>query len=275
MGGLTTQTLALILLLSPGLLFLFGFHTAPPQWPVRRPLQTTLLVDTAVFVVISLTLHICAGLLLLGVVDWRSSCQVVGSVAAAIGATNLPASLLRCGLDTDIFVLVLYFAVVGAAAFWLGRVTAKQIALSPRLFRAMYGPHFETFERSGAYIVANVQTDIEHDGSVLMYEGELIELSLRATGEVAFITLASPKRFYLSFGETQTATTPRDDFVAIDRAEAKKSWLTIPGDHVANVLTRTYPIEVQPDWRRSDAGGWIARGAALASGLIQRVRRRM
>jgi hypothetical protein len=99
-----------------------------------------------------------------------------------------------------------------------GRWAAKWVALDPQKIGAMYGSYYETFKGAQTFIIANVLTDIQHDGVFLMHEGEIIELSLSADGPIKYVCLEGPKRLSLSVTRSQCKTTSRHDFIDIDKA---------------------------------------------------------
>lgn len=249
-GGISAQALGLVLVLAPGLIFLFGYHSAPLRWPCRRPIQTGLLFDAALFAFTSLVIHLASALLALWA-DSLLSCSTVIPIERALSlAVAAPAD--PCGVGFLLLAVLAYTLTAAALSFALGRFVAWQIAARPRLFRVVYGSLFEVSSSGVAFILANVLTDIAHDGGYLIYEGELVEVSLGTGNTVNYVCLASAKRFLLRFEDGATRTTPRDSFIKIDREGALPSRLTIPGEHALNILTRTYPLEREkPRW------GWL------------------
>ena len=94
-----------------------------------------------------------------------------------------------------------------------------------------------------AIIIADVLTDIEHEGRFLMYEGKLEEISLGASRDINYVCLISPQRFLLTLEDAKNATSERSTFVAIDRDGRGTSRIVISGSQIKNFLTRTHLIE--------------------------------
>ncbi|NKE48432.1 hypothetical protein HB662_26905 [Roseomonas frigidaquae] len=280
MGSLSTQALALLIILSPGFIFLVGFHLAEPQYPSRHDGSRGTLIDTAMFAVTSTVLHCTVGVAVLALFDWRSSCSLIDSfaeIATLPGAAGPP---LRCRPGTLILFSILYTLTMSIVAFVLGKRCAKWLQNSPGYFAAIYGRHYETFADAQAYVIANVMTDIEHGGQVLMYEGQLVELSLSESRAINYVVLAGASRFYMKIENGGSTTTPRDQFRSIDANSKRQSRLTIPGDKIMNLITRTHPMiadvtdEDDPRWCRRDlldAARILRRASKGAGRLIDRI----
>jgi hypothetical protein len=258
MGSVSTQALALLIILSPGFIFLVGFHLAEPQYPSRHDGSRGTLIDTAMFAVTSTVLHCSVGVAVFALCDWTATCSLIDTfaeIAALPGAASPP---LRCRPGTLILFSIVYTIAMSIAAFMLGKRSAKWLQNQPSYFAAIYGRHYETFAGAQAYVIANVMTSIEHSGQVIMYEGQLVELSLNEARAINYVVLAGASRFYMKISETGTATTPRDQFRSIDANSKRQSRLTIPGDQVVNLITRTHPMiadspdEERPRWRRRE-----------------------
>lgn len=254
MGGFTAQAFALFFVLAPGGLFFLSFHSSPST--TKLDLQRGPVLDTAFFVIAASVMHLFAGLALLYGADALASCSVVRSLAALAGAspTTLSADR-RCGTHTGVLLAASYFVLVNAAAWVAGRSAAGFVASHPRLFGALYGPYYDPPRFGGAdqapIIIANVMTDVEHEGRVLMYEGRLDELSLSPSKTANYVCLTNAQRFYMHLGRAEATTSQRRNFKSVDRKGVPASRLMIPGDKIKNVLTRTYhltqvPMDTEP-----------------------------
>ena len=84
MGGLSTQTIALLLVLSPGFLFMLGLYIAPPVYPTRIDIQRSLLIDTAIFVVASAILNILVGAPVILLMNYVSKCDILSPITSGI-----------------------------------------------------------------------------------------------------------------------------------------------------------------------------------------------
>lgn len=244
MSGLSAQTLALFLVLTPGFLFLAGTYFAPQRRPTRIELQRGVIVDTALFVVMSALLHSTIGLAVLYIVDALASCAVVRSLAFAAGATDAALGLAKCSVHTDVVVLVLYSVVLSVAAFVAGRLAADVIARRPEIYSAIYGPYYDIVRAEQSFVIANVLTKTSEDGNILAYEGRLVELALTGSKAISYVCLESASRFYLTLNKSGTQTTPRAKFRPSDKPEHLPSRITLPGTEIVNLVTRTYVIDV-------------------------------
>jgi len=239
-GSVSTQALALLIVLSPGFIFLVGFNLAPARYPSRQDGQPGTLTDAALFAVTSAGLHITAGVFLFIIVDPFVSCSLFDTFAALVGLP--PASGSRCSTRTIAAVSIAYSLLLSGAAFYAGRAAGAWVARTPRIFQAIHGQHYEVFGDGEAHVIADVMTNIVQDGRFLMYEGRLVELSLNGTRGINYVVLAGAHRFYMTVGAKGSSTTPRHMFRAIDANWERSSRLTIPGDRVVNLVTRTDPI---------------------------------
>lgn len=255
MSGLSSQALALFLVLSPGFLFIVGTYAAPLVYPVRIDLQRGVVVDTAIFVVISAALHSTLGLAFLEITNALSTCSVIRSLAADASIVLPPSPLGRCEAQTDLLVAISYSVFLSVAAFRIGVAAAKYVARHPELFTAVYGPYFDLVQPgSGAYVIADVMTKTSHEGRVLVYEGYLVELSLNGSRGINFVCLEGASRFYLTLGRDAARTTVRNKFSRIDLNSERVSRISIPGSEISNLVTRTHTgVDVAPSTERAPA----------------------
>ena len=250
MGSFSAQALALFAVLAPGCLFFLSFHHSKNT--TKLDLQRGLLIDTALFVLAAAVLHLVVGMILLYSADAVSECAVVRSAAALSSARTIPMTGdERCSVHTGVVLFILHTALVATIAIWAGAKAAAYVAGRPSFFAALYGPYYDPPRELGRgeniFVIANVMTDIEHDGKILMYEGKLEEISLSSTKTINYVCLRGAQRFFLSMKEDTAKTSDRADFRPVDRNPLPPSRLLIPGEHIKNVLTRTYPISGMPD----------------------------
>lgn len=244
MGSLSGQTLALFLVLSPGFLFLAGFHLTEPQYPTRQDIQRGVIVETALFVVMSSILHSTIGMSLLLGAGYFYSCDIFSSLFEFVTTQVHLSANDRCSIKTDLASIVAYSATLSVSAYILGKMTSRWLARTPDKFAAIYGSHYETFKGRQAYVIANVMTNVTHDGKVLMYEGQLVELSVSSAKMINYVCIEGASRFYMSVKSSASSTTPRHQFQSIDKNSGRKSRLIIQGDKIVNLVTRTYPVEI-------------------------------
>ncbi len=245
MGGFTAQVFALFVILAPGGVFFLGFHSAGRT--TRLELQRGPTLDIALFVIAASVLHILVGLPWLFVADAAASCAVTDSALSALAPPAARQAMAdRCTGRTMLLLAAGYFLTVVACAWLAGRRAAAAVASAPRLFGGLYGPYHDPPTIPGAepVIIANIMTDVQHEGRVLMYEGKLTEISLNANKTINYVCLTSVQRFYLTLDKGSTRTSRRDRFRPVDRTELPASRLLVPGNQIKNILTRTHPLAV-------------------------------
>jgi len=243
-NGFSAQTLALFLVLTPGFLFLAGTYFAPQRYPTRIDPQRGVIIDTALFVVVSALLHSTVGMVLLYLINWGSSCAIIRSLASAAGASDMALDAAKCSVHTVIGVMVAYSIILSAAALAAGRFSATVVGRRPELYAAIYGPYYDIVRAEQPFVIANVLTKTSEDGRILAYEGKLIELALTGSKTINYVCLESAARFYMTLEEDGARTTPRAEFQPIDKPEHVASRITLPGSEIANLVTRTYAINV-------------------------------
>jgi hypothetical protein len=257
-GAISLQALALFLALAPGCAFILGFHANSTT--TRLETQRGVLMDTALFVLAAAVLHGIVGLgvvyLFHGIAAWTGGCDIVRSAGHLFRPDMFrlaPEQL--CSIHTGLVLGLLEFLIVGVAALAAGKLSYRVLMNRTGFAEALYGAYYELRSGHGdPIVIANVMTDIECDGHILMYEGKLLELALSSNRAVKYVCLLEPQRFLMSIGPAGTATTERARFVKIDRAGYQPSRITINGENIKNLLTRThylqeasYPTAAAPD----------------------------
>lgn len=213
-------------------------------------MQRGALVDTALYVVISAGLNGSVGVVILLLLGQLNKCSIIKSAFFEIYGLH---SIGTCSISTDICYFLVYCFALCVVAFFLGRKVSKVIMRSRVIFQAVYGPYFEIFENAPAFVVADVMTTTQHEGRILLYEGQLVELSLNGSRKINFVCLEGAARFYLDMKEGVSETTDRDKFQKIDKNSRIQSRITIQGEEITNILTRTYAFSITephqiPNW---------------------------
>ena len=170
------------------------------------------------------------------------------SLGAEANLLTLGSAAKRCSIHTDLWIATSYSFVLSLAALRLGIAATQMVAARPQIFTAIYGPYFDiVLKNRQAYVIADVMTKTAHEGRNLVYEGYLVELSLNGSRGINFVCLEGASRFYLALGREASRTTVRHRFQRIDRNTDRISRITIPGQEIANLVTRTYTsVEVGP-----------------------------
>lgn len=258
MAGVSAQALTLLLVLSPGFIFFLGTYLAKPLYPVRVDIQRSLIFDTALYVVVSALLHATVGLSILWLSSYYPDCAISESLARE-------AHLIRqfpkhfCGIRADLTFIVFYSGTLWGAAFFLGLKFALFSMTRASTFQAIYGPYLEiSGDPRPTYVIADVMTKTEHDGKILAYEGQLIELSLNGSRNINFVCLEGASRFYMTLSPQVSRTTPRHMFEQIDRNSRFRSRITIPGSEITNFLTRTYVDVPFPNPQINSSRSWLS-----------------
>ena len=227
-------------------------------------MQRGVIVDTAIFVVMSALLHSTIGLAILEAANVVEGCSVFRSLAADANITMPATQVGRCSPHTDLLTAVGYSLFLSWVAFRSGVLLARFVVRNPHLFNAIYGPYFDvTQSPAGAYVIADVMTKTAYDGRVLVYEGYLVELSLTGSRTVNFVCLEGASRFYLTLGRDGARTTSRHQFRRLDANHPDRiSRMTIPGSEIANLVTRTYAgVELESQRERGRRSVSLGRSA--------------
>lgn len=248
MGSFSAQALALFAVLAPGCLFFLSFHYS--KGTVKLDLQRGVLLDTALFVLAAAVLHLTVGLIVLYAADYWASCNVVRSTAALASAREIVlAADEKCSVHLGILLFTLHIALVGFAAVLAGRLTASYVSSRPSLFGALYGPYYDPPVKGSderVIVIANVMTDVEHEGKILMYEGKLEEIALSGSKTINYVCLRGAQRFFMDLSGAEPKTSTRNQFRPVDRDPLPPSRLLIHGENIKNVLTRTYRVSGIP-----------------------------
>lgn len=222
---------------------MLGLYTASPIYPTRIDIQRSLVVDTAIFVVASAILNILVGSPIILVMSSTLSCDLIAPFTSILNTTSSVHDSAQqanfCSPKTDIIALIVYAAVLWLASVVAGQRTVWVISRYPKLFAAIYGPYYQLVDSNNPYVVADVLTKISYEGRMLIYEGELIELSLKGSREINFVCLQGARRLYLSLPKNASTTTPRHQVKFIDKDMQTISRITIPGSEILNIVTRT------------------------------------
>ncbi|MFZ6762130.1 hypothetical protein [Pseudoroseomonas sp. WGS1072] len=210
-------------------------------------------MDTALFVLAAAILHGVVGLVVLYVAEWFAECRVVATAAALASGTfeTFPKNQ-ACSVHFGLGLGVVEFMGVSALALYVGSRLAK-ITTNARIAKAVFGPYYE--QRNGdSIVIANIMTKITHSGCVVMYEGKVDEISIGASRKINYVCIIKPQRFLLKINEKTglSSTTHRSRFVSIDRDGYPTSRMTISGEDIANLLTRTHPVILEDDEQAGD-----------------------
>jgi lysylphosphatidylglycerol synthetase-like protein (DUF2156 family) len=242
-GTLSAQVFALVFILIPGSIAFLSFALSNGR--TKLNMQRGLLMDTALFVLAATVLHITVGLVIMYTAEAVTYCRVVYSLAELVSTRVVFAARHKvCSLDADLAIVLCHLLVISFAAWIVGKWASRWVAGRKGVFMALNGPYYDwTPPGEAPIIIADVLTDIEHDGKYLMYEGKLEEIGLSASKTIEYVCLVSPQRFLLELNSTASKTTERAKFVAIDREGRGTSRIVIKGDQIKNFLTRTHLIE--------------------------------
>jgi hypothetical protein len=258
LGAISLQALALFLALAPGCAFVLGFHANSSTTKLET--QRGVLMDTALFVLAAALLHGLVGVAIIYAFHlaafWNGGCDVVRSVGHLFrpGGFAIARSEL-CSVHTGIALGMVEFLLVVGAAWLLGRKFYRVTMRRAGFAEALYGAYYElNGSDDDPIVIANVMTDIECDGQILMYEGKLLQLALSSNRAVKYVCLQSPRRFLMSISKDGARTTEREKFIEIDQNGHRPSRITINGENIKNILTRThylkeasYPTEITAD----------------------------
>ena len=223
-------TVAIILLLTPGLFFFIGVATY--ERLSREIIRTSVISEVALATMIAIGLHTIS-IIILSAFGFRLS-QFIGHLieyAEAGEAVLLPMAASR------LFPIVIYLFLTALFGFLLGCLVAVGVVRGPLRFLAMHKWIYDVIDsgRKGGIVTAYVMTNIKEDGRVLMYRGRIHEFFLTTEGKISYLILKNCAKFYMTFG-SEGLTTSKQMELFSDQTIRIWDYLQIEGSNIANIL---------------------------------------
>jgi hypothetical protein len=238
MSPLSSGTLLLFVLLSPGFFFLFFYYAIGKI--SREDYQYGIVFDIGSIVSASLFLHIVVGtvyfLLAAELYGFRKFWPIFFEVF--ISQNYVP---LKSNPRFIAWPLLYPFAIcsiAGAAgAFFISRIEAGKRSWLRYIGRnithgAIYDAMFDG--QNEVITLASVLTNIERDGRYVTYHGQVVDIVIGAGSKITSVVLKNPQRLLLTLGRGRfyASSIPID----IEMAEDESGTLFIPEANITNAV---------------------------------------
>jgi hypothetical protein len=226
-------SLAILLLLLPGIFFFIGLATYDRL--SREVVRSSVVSEVAMAVVIAAIIHVVSISILSAVAGFRLSRFAIPLVAAE----NSPPTLVRI-VSSDILPATLYLGWTTLIGLLLGLLIAEGVVSGRlrRLARHRWIYDLIDADRKRVMITAYVMMNIVEDSKVLMYRGRLHDIFLNEDGNISYLILKDCSRYYMSFKENALVTSKQLEFFSSQRNRPSGIWnrLLIEGPNIVNVL---------------------------------------
>jgi hypothetical protein len=250
--ALAWSTVALLVLLLPGFAFLAGL-TLPEQFS-RESAPKNPLGQLAIIVFIALVVHGLVYALLTGCSTGASRCIRTDYVLATFqlaGADKIPLAKLAANIREYRWAILGYLlsvTILGTAGGW---VTGLAIVRDKFGFRRLTSPRWalelNPDPRKQSWAFAHVVSDLEHEGTFMVYQGLLADFALGPDGRFGYLVLRQPARSTLVAKAEGWTTTAAEPIQAVPAgygvAPGGRQFLVIEGENIKNFYFGRYEVE--------------------------------
>jgi hypothetical protein len=240
--SLSASTLALFVILVPGLVFRFSIYH---QSLVRRTfVGGNAIYSTIEVILLSVIVHLA--FILLGSLLVLATFSIFGRAASlpqlsesqgdliVTWGTSPSVSLTTFFLSNPMIALA-YFVATMLIAYFLGQASRRVANWSKSLAKVLYGPIAPLASKDKTTIITCfVLTKIEDDHRRVMYQGLPREICLGEGNNIDHIVLMNPEKFYLKF-DVDAPTTTRGKARPISSYAEGNGFLYISGGEIENV----------------------------------------
>lgn len=252
MSSVAWSTAVVLLLLTPGLLALFGLYL--PMRVSRDVVPQTGLSQLAYLICVSALIHapVLLVIRLLASAGFGAHVdflQLFAILDVGFARAQPPAGLVA-SLYENLGLISLYFLATGALGMLVGYSIGRLIIAGPLRSLALHGWVYELQSTEAAGITfAYVLTTVQDGKYVLMYKGVLDQLHIGPDGAISYLTIEQSSRYYLLLEGNSPLTTADDLHALVGVAAARqpsgtsRQFLLIEGENIANVVFETYEID--------------------------------
>lgn len=244
-------TIALVVLLFPGILFFFGLYSG--QRLSRETIQPGVLSELAFVVLVSFVVHALTFSVLQSICGARIPCirlDIVFALLQLNGSEKISLKILSGNLSEYNGWIFGYLATSAGLGLIIGllidtRRAKKLIGRNLRRFVAHRWIYELLDSGKETIIVAHVLTHIRgSENKVLIYRGFLYAYYFAKDGRVAYLVLANTSRYYLCLNKDSIDTSAPEEWRTIGSThgkvdglgDSKLSLLVIEGEDIANVV---------------------------------------
>jgi hypothetical protein len=229
--SLAWTTLAILLLILPGVFFFVGLATY--ERLSREIIRSGAVSEVAFAVVVAVALHTIS-ISLLSAFGFRLSSFLAPLVDYPTTLTN---GALR-SLSHQLLLGAVYLLTTAAIGFGLGWLAAWKILTGGLRFLALHKWIYDVIQasRNNRIVTAYVMTNLVSDNKALMYRGRIHEIFLDNDGTISYIILKNCSKFYTSFDLDGLTTSKQRSLFEEQDEDRIWDYLFIEGENIANVL---------------------------------------
>lgn len=234
--SLAWASLAIILLLLPGIFFFIGLATYDRL--SREIIRSSVVSEVALALVLAGAIHF-ASISFLSAFGFRLS----NFAASLAHVEQNPEAFARQFVD-QLEPATIYLGCTTALGFLLGVFVAQLIVSGPLRVLARHKWIYDIVDadQKKVIITAYVMTTIIDQSRIIMYKGRLRDIFLGQEGNISYITLQNCSRYFMTFKEAELVTSKQLELFGSKRRDTSTSvWdqLLIEGGNIANVLFDT------------------------------------
>lgn len=248
--ALAWSTVALLVLLLPGFAFLAGL-TLPEQFS-RESAPKNPLGQLAIIVFIALVVHGVVYAFLTGCSTGAARCIRTDYVLATFqlaGADKIPLAKLAENIREyrgAILAYLLSVTVLGTVGGWAtGLAIVHNILGFRRLTSHRWVLELNPAPRKQSWAFAHVVSDLEHEGTFVVYQGLLADFALGPDGRFGYLVLRQPARRALVAKEGWTTTAAeaiQPTLSGYNVAPGGRQFLVIEGENIKNFYFGRYEV---------------------------------
>lgn len=237
--SLAWATVAIILLLLPGIFFFIGL--ASYERLSREIIRSSVVSEVAMATVIAIAIHFIS-ICILSAFGFRLS-QFILPIAQY--PTISMAELVQ-RVSQRLVPASIYLGVTTAAGLVFGFLVAIGVVSGPlrRLARHKWIYDIIDIDRKAGIVTAFVMTTIIEDSRIIMYKGRVHDVFLDGDGKISYLILKNCFRYYMTFKDGELITSKQLKLFGVGQdSRPANVWdrLMIEGSNIANVLFDSSP----------------------------------
>jgi len=244
--SLAWTTLAVVVLLLPGILFFVGLFL--PEKFTRDVAPGNVLGELGAAVLVAVVVHGCAVLFLnspLNVFAPRPSVAILLGALQLNGDGGPDLGEIALSLSSHVGAILAYILSSSLVGTGLGATTGWLIVRGPLRRLAKHRWVYDLIDDNpGNLTLAYVLTTVQNGASVLMYRGFLKAFALAPDGRFSYLVLSECYRYLMDLSPPSPTTTPQSEWREIGASSgidqsgssAISNVLVVEGEDIANVV---------------------------------------
>ncbi|MGQ0562141.1 MAG: hypothetical protein ACT443_09735 [Gemmatimonadota bacterium] len=234
-------TIALIVLLLPGVLFSVGVFL--PGNVAREAVPRSTLGEIASSLLVSFAIH---GVLF-SFISPAVDTEALLAILQVDGDGKLRIGEMAAVIDRSRVTILVYVLGTSTVGLLSGILLGRLIAYGSFRWLVQHGWVLSLYEQRGkGHVLAHVMTHVREGNRVLMYRGYLEQFGLQKDGSFAYLTLSDPSRYYMYLEEQQPVTSRAESWRQIGTARTAtlmgrrgtrmRTILVVEGEDIQNVV---------------------------------------